>query len=385
VIQKLSQFQAAKLLQAEKLEHLSPEDLVRLVREEIGAAGTLPDGIAQVDPRNGDRVLFNSARAKRPHDNWQPVADEPVNEEECVICRGDTTGIVDITELSRGFTFINKNLYPALYPFEDSRARSLGEGSRGEGSKGARGLHFLQWTSSYHNNDWHNLPLADSAVVMGRLAALEKKLLDGAGQMLGLEKDEDTTAGLVSDQEPGFVLIMKNVGKGVGGSLAHGHQQIALSNVPARRFLEDERFRREKGRPFAQFLLDTNPAGLVIRDYGPALLMVPYFMRRPYDMILLLKGCGVGFLHQMNKAEIAAVAQGWRDAIRAIREIMPGMGREIAFNVITHNGPGAGLYFEFLPFTQESGGFEQMGLFVCQAKPEAAAAQIRQVILDSTP
>jgi hypothetical protein len=58
------------------------------------------------------------------------------------------------------------------------------------------------------------------------------------------------------------------------------------------------------------------------------------------------------------------------------------MGREIAYNVITHNGPGAGLYFEFLPYTQESGGFEQLGLFVCQAEPEAAAAQIRHAILD---
>ena len=62
----LSRRQAAKLIQAEKLEDLLPEELVRLVREEIGEGGYLPDGIVQIDPRTGDRVLFNRARAARP-------------------------------------------------------------------------------------------------------------------------------------------------------------------------------------------------------------------------------------------------------------------------------------------------------------------------------
>jgi hypothetical protein len=48
---------------------------------------------------------------------------------------------------------------------------------------------------------------------------------------------------------------------------------------------------------------------------------------------------------------------------------MPSIGREIAHNVITNNGLGVGLYFEFLSYTQEIGGFEQLGLFVCQGNP----------------
>jgi hypothetical protein len=64
-----------------------------------------------------------------------------------------------------------------------------------------------------------------------------------------------------------------------------------------------------------------------------------------------------------------AVADGWHDAMRAMHIIMPGIGRETAYNVVTYNGPGTGLYFEFLPYTQENGDFEHLGLTVCQADP----------------
>ena len=48
------------------------------------------------------------------------------------------------------------------------------------------GLHFLQWMSSLHDKDWHNMPLEDRVVVMRRLAALEKKLLADGTQYFSL-------------------------------------------------------------------------------------------------------------------------------------------------------------------------------------------------------
>jgi hypothetical protein len=56
---------------------------------------------------------------------------------------------------------------------------------------------------------------------------------------------------------------------------------------------------------------------------------------------------------------------------------MPELKRELAYNVVTDNGPGAGLYFEFLPFTQEQGGLVHLGMAICQAEPEQVAKQIR--------
>ncbi len=348
-----------EILQAGNVERLSVHDLAELTREEI--EGYLPDGIYHVDPRNGDRILYHSSRGRRPHDNVPASATE-IPERDCVICRGDTTGVIDVADLSEGFTFINKNLFPILYPFEDEGLAS--------------GLHFLQWTSSQHDKDWHNMPQGDRVVVMERLAALERTLLAGSGPL-------PSAAGEGHPGHGAFVIIIKNYGHLVGGSLIHGHQQIAFSQAPAmmpRHFRDNARFERQHGETFSAYMLRETPTELMIKDYGPAVLEVPSFMRRPYDMMLLLKDVSKAYLHQLNDEELEAIADGWHDGIRAIREIMPRMGREIAYNVITNNGPGAGLYVEFLPYTQEIGGVEHLGLFVCQELPERAAARLREVI-----
>jgi len=365
MIQALARDALEEILEAETIETVSVSDLMASTREEINRF--LPDGTYRIDPRNGDRILYHSSRGGRPHDNV-PESVGAIPERECVICQGDTTGVVDVAALSEGFTFINKNLFPIVYPFED------------EGL--AAGLHLLQWTSSQHDKDWHNMPLDDRVVVMERLAVLERTLLAGADELPTSAADADQ---MVVEGMPGvpraFVVIIKNYGHLVGGSLIHGHQQIAFGNVMPRHFRDNARFQQQHGEPFSEYMLRETPSDLIAKDYGPAILLVPAFMRRPYDMMLMLKETGRRYLHQLGDDELEAVAEGWHDGIRAIREIMPRVGREIAYNVITNNGPGAGLYFEFLPYTQEIGGVEHLGLFVCQEAPEQAAAQLRKIIL----
>ncbi len=341
------------ILEAEDVGALSVRELMSLTRAEID--DFLPDGTYGIDPRNGDRVLYHSSRARRPHDNV-PEETAVIPERPCVICQGDTTGVIDVAELSEGFTFINKNRFPVLYPFEEEGLAS--------------GVHLLQWTSSEHDKDWHNMPLADRVVVMERLAALERTLLAGAEQL-----EPSGRAGLAP-----AVVIIKNYGHLVGGSLVHGHQQIALSNLMPRHFQDNARFEDQCGEAFSEYMLRETPQSLVIADYGPAVLLVPAFMRRPYAMMLFVKRSRRRYLHELAEEELEAVAKGWHDGIRAIREVMPAIGRDIAYNVITNNGPGAGLYFEFLPYTQEIGGVEHLGLFVCQELPERAAATLRQII-----
>jgi galactose-1-phosphate uridylyltransferase len=210
---------------------------------------------------------------------------------------------------------------------------------------------------------------------MQRLAALEKKLLTGAAEQM---PSNQFWGG--RDDRYGFVSIIKNYGHLVGGSLVHGHQQIGFSNVMPRRFHDNWHFEQARKEKFSAYLLRKNPAELLLRDYGPAILLVSYFMRRPFDMMLLVKDVNKHYLHELTEAELTAVADGWHDAIRAILRVMPRIGREIAYNIVTHNGPGAGLYFEFLPYTQETGGFEHLGLFVCQGNPHNAAMQLREFL-----
>ncbi|MGA9533311.1 MAG: hypothetical protein WBR18_11395 [Anaerolineales bacterium] len=351
----LSEDRLKELLQAKELNELELDELVRLFRGEASLQEHLPSGRYAVDPRFGSRVLFNPSRARRPHDQIPAATNQGEAAETCPICRGNTTGVVDRAQLSAGYTFINKNLYPMLYPFESDDDL-------------ARGLHFLQWTSSYHNRDWHNLPAADRPLVLGRLAALERKLISGRNPF---------AAG--SDSGP-YVSIIKNRGTIVGASLSHGHQQIAVSNVMPGWTAANARFEQAQGVPFSQFVLKSAPASLMIRDYGQAVLLVPPFMKRPYDMLLVNKDPSKAYLHQLDAAELAAIADGWHEATRAIHSVLGRMGREIAYNVLVSNGPGAGLYLEFLPYSQITGGYEHLGLYVCQSIPEMAAEDLRQAL-----
>ncbi len=95
-------------------------------------------------------------------------------------------------------------------------------------------------------------------------------------------------------------------------------------------------------------------------------------------MMLMVKDTGKRHLYELTGDELAAAARGWHDATRALHSLMPSIGRDIAYNVLVHNGPGAGLYLEFLPFTQEEGGLEKLGLHVCQQDPATAAGEIRR-------
>jgi galactose-1-phosphate uridylyltransferase len=226
---------------------------------------------------------------------------------------------------------------------------------------------LLQWTSSFHDTDWHNLTPQDATIVMSRLAALEGSLLD-----------VNMSAGPESPQ--GFVSIFKNYGAVVGSSLSHGHQQVMLTSVPPSSVGINREFHQAHGKSFAEYLLSRTPKELHLKDYGPAVLLVPEFMRRPYVMMLVIKDTQKSYLHELSAGEIEAVAHGWHDAARSYHHLMPRIDKEIAYNILTHNGAGAGLYFEFLPYTQILGGLERLGLYICTELPEVAARRLRELI-----
>jgi galactose-1-phosphate uridylyltransferase len=363
------------ILQADSLEDLSASLIFDLFRQEKQLHAYLPDAVYQVDPRDGTLITYNTARARRPHDNVMETKEMAVPPEKpCPICQGRTTGVIDVAPLDEGFTFINKNLFPILYPVTEVPATRKKEVAMTQGGD-AYGLHLLQWTSSYHDKDWHNMMLADRMVVMERLAVLEHKLLfESEGLMPIAERWNG------DEEARGFVSIIKNFGSLVGGSLAHGHQQIAYSNIMPRKFHNNLIFFQQHGKYLTEFLQQENSAELLVKDYGEAALLVPYFMRRPYDMLLVVKDFEKQYLFELTPAEVTAVVEGWHDAIGAILKIMPLIGKVPAYNVTVNNGPGAGLYVEFLPYTQETGGFENLGLWVCQNNPRNVAAHLRETI-----
>ena len=60
-----------KILQYEDISNLDIDDIRRTFIEEEGIEAFAPDGFSQMDPRNSDRIVYNSARARRPHDRGQ--------------------------------------------------------------------------------------------------------------------------------------------------------------------------------------------------------------------------------------------------------------------------------------------------------------------------
>lgn len=366
------------ITQSQSLDELSIPALTHLFHSEQSMQAFLPDALCQIDPRTGELTVYNSTRARRPHDTGQATHGQQVDEKPCVICQGNTTGVIDVAQLSSGWTFINKNLFPIIYPTaevaEQHRQTPLYPDPEHKG-RTCYGFHFLQWTSSEHDADWHTLSLEDSLIAMSRLAALEEKLLyESAGFMPPSELTP------LAKPTYGFVSIIKNHGRLAGGSLAHGHQQIGYTNIMPSRFYHNWLFFKRHGKCFTKYLLEVNPLELQVRDYGPAVLIVPYFMRRPYDMLIVVKDTQKQYLHELSTAELQAVTQGIQDGMRGLLHIMPRLGREPAFNMTVSNGPGAGLYVEFLAYTQEIGGFEQLGLWVCQERPVHAAAYLREAL-----
>lgn len=334
---------------------LSDSDAAALARSVTGDPDIVPwrpESRIAVDPRTGLPVVFSPARARRPHDHPPSPPPPP---EVCVVCAGRTTKVVDIAPLSQGKTFINSNLFPVVYP-----------GGGGDETTVARGAHLLQWVSTEHDVDLHNIAPADLAIVLERLGVLEDSLY------------RDETMPEVGGGRRGHVIVMKNVGRLVGGSVEHGHHQIVQTSVRPRALGLDADFLAARGEPFATFLLRESPDDLIVRDYdGRFRLLVPYFMPRPFDMTIVPLAPGPVDLRDLDGDERLALARALRDAAAAVTAILPEIGREVAWNLAVHNGIAGGLYIEVLPWSQERGGCEILGLNLSEGWPPDVAARVR--------
>jgi galactose-1-phosphate uridylyltransferase len=214
------------------------------------------------------------------------------------------------------------------------------------------------------------MPAADSAVVLQRLAALEEKYLHAEDPAL-----PDTSA-FEDPPHTGYSGIIKNFGHLVGGSLAHGHSQIAFTNILPQAIEQDIRFRQRTGTSFVRFMLETNPEELTLFENSSFCVQVVRFMKRPLEALIMYRG-DAAYLHHLQQREFIDLADVLRRVIAAVLDIMPRIGREPAYNMIFHSGPGGPLYIEMLPYTQETGGYEKLGIYVCQGSPRSTVAMFR--------
>ena len=371
---ELNRKRADELADFSDLSEASPSDILNSLTSEQDLATCAPDGECRTDPRTGLRILYSEKRAKRPHDN-RPDKPDPGKkpQKECPVCKGKTTRIIDMHPLSQGFTFINKNLFPILYPgtVSGEQINFLENPPAQPDPVSAYGMHFLQWPSNRHDLDFENMPVQDSCIVLERLALLENKILHSEIPELR------TTSGYEDPPHTGFSGIIKNYGHLVGGSLSHGHIQIAFTNIMPGVIRDNIRFRNSRNETFIHYLSRENPDSLTLEERDHFTAAVPYFMKRPLQTIIYYHG-NESYLHHISKEYLPDLAVLLKKNIGSLLSLMQRIGREPAYNIIFHSGPGCEFYIEILPYTQETGGYEHLGLFVCQGSPRSTADMYTQ-------
>jgi galactose-1-phosphate uridylyltransferase len=334
--------------------------LVATVEGDEDIARHRPDDTVLVDPRRELPVLCSEARLDRPHDTGES-RDRP-----CPVCSGALTPVIDRAPLggSRGETFVTPNLFPIVVPRPGRASRAS-----------AAGLHFVQWNSTRHDLDLDTMRPTEVEVVLARLAHFEEVLLHDSDAHSRMP-----TGGRHRGRRlAGWLGLIKNVGAPVGGSLVHGHQQLAHLAIEPRSVARDRRFARRHGRTIDRMLASETPRSLeVARFDGGVRLVVPPYAHRPLDAVILLGRGECSFLHELRPRERHGLAQALGASCRALVRAMPRLGREVSYNLVFHLHPAAGLHVEVLPFTQEVGGYERLGVYLSHATPATSAMLWRE-------
>ncbi len=199
---------------------------------------------------------------------------------------------------------------------------------------------------------------------------------DGAIEALTALRDR-TRAHLAAGRA--YVATVVNHGRAAGASIAHPHAQlIALDFVPVGVL---EALARVARRPDHDPLLDDlrRDAALVVSDHG-AVVWCPWGSSSPFMMRVAHRDAGTNFDGAPNDV-VAAVAQGTRDALFALKEA----SGDVAYNVVVHTAPPGGgpfhWYVEITPRLSVVAGFEMAtGVLVNTTPPELAATTLHAAV-----
>ncbi len=299
-------------------------------------AGHEPEPELRRDPRDDLPIVTSRKRAAR------------LTTGSCPVCDAETCPAVDVVELpDDDHAWLTPNLYPLLFPPRPGAT--------------AFGVHLVQWSSRRHAGGWPDAGRALAVALMAQLARAEEFLLHEAGAPF-----PETGEG-----HRGWMLLLKNHGRRVGGSVQHDHQQLALSGTPPL-----------APREAAGLHVHLRDGHVVDEIDGRARIVVPSFMRRPLQAFIVPADdtVGAGFLHHLDADTRDATAVALARLTGAVNTLMRADGADPAWNVIVHAGPGCGPLFELRPATQPLGGFEQLGLYACEETPERSAARFREVL-----
>lgn len=326
------------------------QDISQIVRE----VSHRPSGYA-FDPRNKAIRPYCPSRSKRPNIYF--------GKSPCSICTGDTTPFILAKEISDNeYAFVNENPFPFLNP--DGSEDILQRKDR------LRGLHLMLWHSTEHK-DIHELSYEDGKVTFDLLADLEEILVE----VYGFQE----------------VQVIKNSGLPVPDSGLHGCYQVAALNQIPKRIFDDLNFYEERNLSFSTDLQRINSHALKIKDYGTVVTMVPYCMRKPFEVIMCTKDRErvyptenmANSFRYLSPEERFDFAKATSDISYTLSLLMPAMNMTFEYFFMAHTtilkdksiGP---MYMEATPSSQRDAGFERAGLGPVEGTPGHCAKVLQR-------
>ncbi len=339
------------------LDALGFDGLSALCRS--SAARHVPDALGGFDARWELPVAYSEARAHRLVEDYGA----------CAVCENRTCPAADIAPLpGDDLAWLTPNLYPILLPSEAATMSSNPTAGIEAPGLHLHGLHLVHWSSLRHEGGLIGADGPTAAALLAQLARAEDFLLHRSGA-------EFPPSGVGADglAHRGHAGLIKNRGRRVGGSVEHDHQQILLCNQP---FAEPPRSRGLRAR----LLRDATPALAVDDIDGLARTLVPSFMRRPLHAFIVPASDDAGWLHHLDERVRDACALAIARLTHAVSAAMDAHGQEPAWNLTCLAGEGCGPVFELRAFTQPLGGYEHLGLYLCEERPATSAARLREAL-----
>jgi len=252
---------------------------------------------------------------------------------------------------------LTENLFPFITPFPVPNRLN-------ENKKMNKGIHLLVWPTDEHKKIYEMKP-DDFSKSFKLVGQLEKIILNESKEYKSMN-------------------LIQNFGDDCGGSLSHIHFQANFLSFIHSSLKLDLEFEKKYNESFIYYMNKTNPLELTLRkksseNYGNVKVMVPYFMKRPYDVVIGIKE--KGHFNELSDDERLNFSRAIQDVVGALSIIMPEeYNKELSYNILFHSGDIDSLYAEILPRTQINGGFERSGTYICQHSPSSCAEIYTELI-----
>jgi UDPglucose--hexose-1-phosphate uridylyltransferase len=196
--------------------------------------------------------------------------------------------------------------------------------------------------------------------------------------------------------EIAYVYVFENRGEAIGVTLHHPHGQIyGYPFIPplVQRELASAEARARRGAEClwcAQRDEELTNGARIVARAGTWLAFVPFFARWPYEVHMIPER-HVGWLEQLDRAEIGDLAVGLRSVLRAFDALF---GFSLPYVMAIHQRPTDGaahdafhLHFEFYPPHRSAerlkylaGSEAGAGAFINDTLPEETAARLREAL-----